>query len=54
MVAGNPNSSHNKKIVMTSNLAKRNVEKTMATRTRVFYREDYKKEMPAIFMSNDD
>lgn len=54
MVAGNPNSSHNKKIVMTSNLAKRNVEKTMATRTRVFYRDDYAKEMPAIFMSNDD
>ena len=46
MVAGNPNSTHNKKIVMTANLAKRNVEATMATRTRVFYREDHKKDMP--------
>ena len=54
MVAGNPNSTHNKKIVMTSNLAKRNVNNTMATRTRVFYREDFKKKMPGIFMSQDD
>lgn len=46
--------THNKKIVMTANLAKKNAEKTMATRSRVFYRDDYKKEMKNIFMSNDD
>ena len=26
----------------------------MATRSRIFYRDDYKKQMPNIFMSNDD
>jgi len=46
--------THNKKIVMTANLARKNAEKTIATRSRVFYRDDYKKEMNKIFMSNDD
>lgn len=49
-----PHRTHNKKIVMTSNLAKKNAAKTIATRTRVFYRDDYKKEMKNIFMSQDD
>ena len=26
----------------------------MSTRSRIFYREDFKKQMPKIFMSNDD
>jgi hypothetical protein len=46
--------THNKKIVMTANLASKNAKQTMAARSRVFYREDYKKEMNKIFMSNDD
>ena len=53
MVAGNAH-THNKKIVMTANLARKQVNATMSTRSRIFYREDYKKQMPAIFMSNDD
>lgn len=49
-----PYRTHNKKIVMTAGLAKKNAEKTISTRTRVFYRDDYKKEMKNIFMSQDD
>ena len=39
---------------MTTNLAKKNVENTMDTRTRIFYRDDFKKDMPGIFMTSDD
>lgn len=46
--------TNNKKILMTANLARRNAEKTMATRSRVFYRDDCKKQMANIFMSYDD
>lgn len=49
-----PYRTHNKKIVMTENLARKNAENTMATRSRIFYRDDFKKQMPNIFMSNDD
>lgn len=38
-----PYRTHNKKIVMTANLARRQAENTMATRSRIFYRDDYKK-----------
>ena len=49
-----PHRTHNKKIVMTANLARTNAANTMATRTRAFYREDIKPEMKNIFMSYDD
>lgn len=49
-----PYRTHNKKIVMTASLAKSNIANTKETRSRVFYRDDYVKEMPAIFMTNDD
>lgn len=56
MVAGTSsiNKTHNKKIVMTHNMARKNAESTIAARSRIFYREDHKKDMPNIFMSNDD
>ena len=53
MVAGST-SQHNKKIIMTASLAKKNAAKTMETRSRIFYREDFKKDMPGIFMTGDD
>ena len=53
MVAGS-SGTHNKKILMTANLAKKQASKTLATRTRIFYRDDYKKQMPNIFMTTDD
>ncbi len=49
-----PYRTHNKKIVMTASLASKEVQNTVETRSRVFYREDKKKEMPAIFMTNED
>ena len=54
MVAGNPNQAFNKKIVMTASLAKKSAANTYETRTRVFYRDDFKKDMPKIFMTNSD
>ncbi len=49
-----PYRTHNKKIVMTASLARKEVQATVETRSRVFYREDKKKDMPAIFMTNED
>ena len=49
-----PYRTHNKKIVLTHNLARKQAANTMATRSRVFYREDYRSQMKDIFMSNDD
>jgi hypothetical protein len=49
-----PYRTHNKKIVMTAGLARREKDATVETRSRVFYRDDKKKEMPQIFMTNED
>ena len=49
-----PYRTNNKKVVMSHNLSRKEKAKPETTRTRIFYRQDKKKDMPAIFMSRDD
>ena len=53
MVAGLAN-SFNKKILMTKTLAASRVKVPDATRTRVFYRDDYLEKRKDVFMTYDD
>ena len=49
-----PYRTFNKKIIVTADLARKQAKRPTATRSRIFYRDDYKKQMPGIFMTNDD